>query len=149
MKYLKLFESHNKELIESDVKECMYELTDDYDYDFKSFVVKSINWLDQKIVIEFTFKIDRDKWLDFSQKLLSATDIVRDKLELETKFNPVIALKYDRELVNSITLNGHLFSKDVMGWVNTTTNLINTLDVNEENRAYKKLKISFYFEITK
>lgn len=141
MKYLKLFESHNKELIESDVKECMYELTDDYDYEFKSFGV------DQKIVIEFTFKIDRDKWLDFSQKLLVATDIVRDKLELETKFNPVIALKYDGELVNSITLNGHLFSKDVMGWVNTTTNLINTLDVNEENRAYKKLKISFYFEL--
>lgn len=141
MKYLKLFESYNKELIESDIKECMYELTDDYDYEFKSFDK------DQKTIIQFTFKIDRDKWLDFSQKLLVATDIVRDKLELETKFNPVKAHIYAHDYhVHSVDLNGHLFSKDVMGWVKVTTDLIN--DLKKIYPEFGKLEISFYFEIT-
>lgn len=101
MKYLKLFESYNKEVIEDDIKECMFDLTDDYDYQFHildgmdaspSYTQLEYNadvssfptlfpYGSEITLFKFDFKIDINEWVRFTEKMKYCIDLVNDRLD--------------------------------------------------------------------
>lgn len=166
MRYLKLYESYSKDVhqelfqmkldynqrlqqklntISNDIKECMFDLTDDYEYKYK--VIDLTEHYDEPVEgtpIEysfvFDFNINRDRWEDFSEKLKSVVDLVIDKLELKLGRGDVAALMGGIRHNLGSPLN--LRRNTIEHWIEHYSNLIKIL-----RESYTKLEITICFDL--
>lgn len=165
MRYLKLYESYTQEFkqdlkkirldmeekiqqklddISNDIKECMFDLTDDYD-NFEYRVVDLTNQdvphdlLDPEYRFNFSFEINKDRWEDFSEKLKIATSIVVERLGLNLFFGNTKAI-YDNNMVH--ILNAPRNTDNIEKFIEHNNPLIKRL-----NDKYTKIIVNFSFDL--